>query len=132
VPELQGVGHIALTVTDVQRSADFYSRLFDAETLFSGEDDVGPLTICASPAVMFGFRMHKSTGAADRFDPARVGLDHFGIHVADREQLEAWQARLNEQGVMNSGIVEDQYGLHLNAKDPDNIALEFFCAPPQS
>jgi glyoxylase I family protein len=131
MPELQGVGHIALTVTDVKRSVDFYNRLFDTETIVSGEDEVGPLAISASPTVMFGFRSHQSTGEADRFDPARVGLDHFGFHVAGREQLEAWRARLDEQGVTNSGIVEDQYGLHLNAKDPDNIALEFFYAPPQ-
>ncbi len=132
VPDLQGVGHIALTVTDAKRSADFYNRLFDAETVLSLEDEVGPLTICVSPAVMFGFRTHQSTREADRFDPARVGLDHLGFHVADREQLEAWKARLDEQGVTNSGIVEDQSGLHLNAKDPDNIALEFFYTPPQS
>ena len=65
------------------------------------------------------------------FDPGRVGLDHLGFHVADRQQLEAWRARLDEQGVTNSGIIEDQSGLHLNAKDPDNIALEFFYMPTQ-
>ena len=37
--------------------------------------------------------------------------------------------RLDEQGVTNSGIIEDESGLHLNAKDPDNIALEFFYMP---
>ena len=31
----------------------------------------------------------------------------------------------------NSGIIEDENGLHLNAKDPDNIALEFFYMPPE-
>jgi glyoxylase I family protein len=131
VPELQGVGHIALTVTDPKRSADFYNRLFDAQTVLTVEDEIGPLTICVSPAMMFGFRTHPSTGEADRFDPARIGLDHLGFHVADRQQLEAWRVRLDEQGVTNSGIIEDETGLHLNAKDPDNIALEFFYMPPQ-
>jgi glyoxylase I family protein len=131
VPELQGVGHIALTVTDPMRSAAFYNRLFDAQTLLTVEDDIGPLTICVSPVMMFAFRTHPSTGEADRFDPARVGLDHLGFHVADRQQLEAWQVRLDEQGVTNSGIMEDENGMHLNAKDPDNIALEFFYMPQQ-
>jgi glyoxylase I family protein len=132
VPELQGVGHIALTVTDGRRSTDFYNRLFDTETVLTTEDEFGPLTISASPSIMFGFRTHATTGEADRFDAARVGLDHFGFHVADPEQLEAWRARLDEQGVPNSGIVEDAYGLHLNFRDPDDIALEFFCAMPES
>ena len=112
MPELQGVGHVALTVTDPKQSADFYNRLFDAQTVLTVEDDIGPLTICASPAMMFGFRTHPSTGEADRFDPARVGLDHLGFHVADRQQLEAWRVRLDEQGVANSGIIEDENGLH--------------------
>jgi glyoxylase I family protein len=132
VPELQGVGHIALTVTDGRRSADFYNRLFDTQTVLTTEDEFGPFMISASPSIMFGFRTHATTGGADRFDAARVGLDHFGFHVADPEQLEAWRARLDEQGVPNSGIVEDAYGLHLNFRDPDDIALEFFCAMPES
>ena len=132
MPGLQGVGHVALTVTDPKRSADSYNRLFDAQTVLTVEDEIGPLTICVSPAMMFGFRTHPSTGEADGFDPARVGLDHLGFHVADRQQLEAWQVRLDEQGVANSGIIEDEGGLHLNAKDPDNIALEFFYSPHRS
>jgi glyoxylase I family protein len=77
-------------------------------------------------------RTHPSTGGGDRFDPARVGLDHLGFDMADRKQLEAWRVRLDEQSVTNSGIIEDENSLHLNAKDPDNIALEFFYMPSQS
>jgi catechol 2,3-dioxygenase-like lactoylglutathione lyase family enzyme len=119
-------------VTDVKRTADFYTRLFDAEVLMSVEDDVGAFILCASPAIMFGFRTHPTSRDDDRFDPARVGLDHLGFDVASREELERWKQRLDEQGVTNSGIVEDQFGWHLNAKDPDSIAIEFFCAaqPP--
>jgi catechol 2,3-dioxygenase-like lactoylglutathione lyase family enzyme len=127
MPELQGVGHVALTVTDVKRSADFYNRLFETETVFDGEDEYGPMMVNASSSMMFGFRRHSATGDADRFDPARVGLDHFGLHVADRRKLEEWRDRLDQQGVAHSGIVEDPHGLHLSFKDPDNIALEFFC-----
>ena len=61
MPELQGVGHVALTVTDPRRSADFYNRS-DAQTVVTVEDEIGPLTICVSPAMMFGFRTHPSTG----------------------------------------------------------------------
>lgn len=131
MPGIQGVGHVALTVTDVERAAGFYSKLFDAEVIMSGEDAHGPLMICASPAIMFGFRKHAATGDVDRFDPARVGLDHVGFHVDSREELEQWQARLDDQGIANSGIEEDQFGAHLNAKDPDDIAIEFFFAAPQ-
>jgi catechol 2,3-dioxygenase-like lactoylglutathione lyase family enzyme len=130
--EIQGVGHVSLTVTDLERAVAFYSKLFDAEVIMSGEDAHGPLTICASPSIMFGFRHHSSTSPEDRFDPARVGLDHVGFHVDSRDDLERWKERLDEQGVINSGIEDDQFGAHLNARDPDNIAIEFFAAAPSS
>jgi glyoxylase I family protein len=41
MPELQGVGHIALTVTDGARSADFYNRLFDTQTVISVRTNLG-------------------------------------------------------------------------------------------
>jgi glyoxylase I family protein len=130
MPGIQGVGHVSLTVTDLERAVAFYSKLFDAEVIMSGEDAHGPLTICASPAIMFGFRKHSNTSAEDRFDAARVGLDHVGFHVESREELERWTERLNEQGIPNSGIEDDQFGAHLNVKDPDDIAIEFFAAAP--
>lgn len=126
MPSAQGIGHIMLTVTDVERSAAFYNRLLDGKTVLSATDDAGPLTVCVGPALMVGFRTHRTTDEKDEFDPARVGLDHIGIHVQSRAELDDWQRRLDEQGVLHSSIVEDQFGVHLNAKDPDNIAIEFF------
>lgn len=131
MPEAPGIGHVALTVSDVKRSADFYNRIFDTQTVLEVEDEFGPFVVNASPSFVLGFRTHATTAGSDRFEPARIGLDHCGFHVADREQLEGWRARLDEQGVTHSGIVEDQHGLHLNFKDPDDIALEFFCPAPQ-
>jgi hypothetical protein len=47
---------------------------------------------------MFGLRRQQSTDEAGRFDPARVELDHFGFHLADRQQLEAWRAPPERRG----------------------------------
>ena len=43
-----------------------------------------------------------------------------------RAELEKWQAHFDENSVESSGIVESPFGLHLSAKDPDKIPLEFF------
>ena len=63
MPGIQGVGHVSLTVTDLERQLAFYGKLFDAEVevIMSGEDAHGPLTICASPSITFAFRKHSST-----------------------------------------------------------------------
>jgi hypothetical protein len=43
--------------------------------------------------------------------------------------LVVWEARLNDLGVANGGIVDAPYGSGLSFRDPDNIALEFFSPP---
>lgn len=121
-----GIGHITLSVTDVDKSAEFYNRVFDLQTILVDEDQYGRFALCAGSAFMVGLRGHPSTPATDGFDPFRVGLDHFGVHVESKEEMENWVKHLDECNVTHSGLVESPYGLHINAKDPDKIAIEFF------
>jgi catechol 2,3-dioxygenase-like lactoylglutathione lyase family enzyme len=127
MPAQQGVSHVALTVTDAARSADLYARLFDGQIVFDDTDDVGPIKVLvAASSLMLGFRTHAKTKGKDTFDPARVGLDHIAFAVSDETELEKWQSKLDELGVKHSGIQQSPFGLHLNAKDPDNIQIEWF------
>jgi catechol-2,3-dioxygenase len=119
--------HIALTVTDLDRSATWYADLFGGQEVFRGTDDVGEVVIYAiADTLLLGLRRHETTTADDRFSYARCGLDHFGMHVTDRDDLEKWRSKLEERGIEHSGIIESPVGVHLNFKDPDGIALEVF------
>ena len=131
MPQHLGFGHVTLTVTDIDRSADFYNRVFSAQTVDASSDAVGPYAICMGPSFMLGLRKHPSTADDDAFEFARVGLDHMGVHVENQEDLEKWRAHLDEQGIVSSGPVSSPYGLHLHIKDPDGIATEFFAPNPQ-
>ncbi|MFJ7066565.1 VOC family protein [Streptomyces sp. NPDC101115] len=132
MPEIAGIGHVTLTVSDVKRSAEFYNRLLDTQTVLDIEDEFGPFMAVASPVVIIGFRTHEATNPSDAFDPTRVGLDHLAFHVADQAAIEAWEARLDEQEIAHSDVVEDPSGgIHLNFKDPDTIALEFYLPAQQ-
>jgi catechol 2,3-dioxygenase-like lactoylglutathione lyase family enzyme len=68
----------------------------------------------------------------DEFDEHRTGLDHLEFVVAEREDLAAWAARLDEMGVVRSGVKELNYTANsmLTFRDPDNIQLEFFWRAP--
>lgn len=127
MPSAKGFSHIALTVTDAQRSGDFYGALFGVEAM-DASDAISPFQICVADGLMIGFRAHPGA-AGDAFDHNRVGLDHLAFVVEDATELDAWQAKLTELGAENSGIVEDPAGLHLNARDPDGIAIEFYVPP---
>lgn len=126
MPQQQGFGHVTLTVTDLERSAEFYNRVFGSQTVDSAEDQHGPYIICAGQGFMVGLRKHQQTPENDSFHFERVGLDHMGMHVESKAELEKWQTHFDENRVENSGIVESPYGLHLQVKDPDQIAIELF------
>ena len=65
----------------------------------------------------------------EEFDEPRVGLDHFALQVADRDELERWLEHLDGCTVRNSAIVDAQWGPTVVLRDPDNIQLELFVHP---
>ena len=126
--------HVALTVTNLEVSREWYRRLLGAEPVL--DEDVPALpgrhqgyhhTIFAlSGGPLIALHEHAATGRDDRFDELRPGLDHVGLGCADRSELERWQARLDELGIGHGGIAEDAHGFSLSFRDPDNIALELW------
>lgn len=125
MPDLRGFAHVALSVTDSKRSADFYGKLLDGQ-IIDASDGISPFHVCIAGGLVIGFRAHAGTAAGSAFDHERVGLDHVAFAVGSMDELEQWRARLEEFGVKNSGIQTDPAGTHLNARDPDNIAIEFY------
>ena len=82
---------------------------------------------------------HHDSNTGDLFGETRTGLDHVGLTVPTRRDLEAWQDHLDANGVVRadaadkpltqSPIADEPYGSVLVFRDPDNIQLEMF-APP--
>lgn len=125
------LGHVAVTVTDLERSTQWYSALFGSEPVLDEDEEGGTYhhTVWAlDGGQLFGIHLHKSPGSGS-FDEHNAGLDHVGFGCASRADLQKWEGRLNELGVQNGGIVDAHYGSGLSFRDPDGIALEFF-APP--
>jgi glyoxylase I family protein len=120
------VHHIRLTVTDVDRSRRFYTEVLNFEyitDLPSGillTNGVVGLGISPSPAP-------DRAPANDRFDEARVGLDHLSFQVESREAIEQAIATLDARGVPHGEIKDlgEGTGIYVLAfRDPDNIQLE--------
>ncbi len=74
--------HVHIAVTDLDRSADFYSTLFATEPAVVKDDYVK--WMLDDPAVNFAI----STRAG------RNGVDHLGLQVDTDEEVEAIEARL--------------------------------------
>jgi glyoxylase I family protein len=130
MPEFPTITHVALTVTDLGRSVQWYEALFGSKPVL--DEDTGPfrhVVWLLGGQTLVGLHQFPDLSSAEPFNERRVGLDHLAFACATRKELEAWEARLNELGVANGGVVDAGYGSGLSFRDPDNIALEFF-APP--
>ncbi len=131
MPEPPAIAHVTLTVHDLERSVEWYERLFDTEIVV----DEGPGPFRRAVWLVGGqtlIGMHQFPDLTDNlpFDERRIGLDHVAFACSNRIDLEAWLVKLDGLGIANGGIVEADYGCGLSFRDPDNIALEFF-APPR-
>lgn len=134
--------HIALTVTDLDASIAWYEQVFDLTYQMEEPHQGGTGKVLADDAWQLMIVLHRhDTNAGERFGEIRTGLDHVGLAVPTRADLEAWQTRLEELGVVRaaaadrpctqSPIADRPYGSVLVFRDPDNIQLEMF-APPNS
>lgn len=144
--QLEPVHHIRLTVTDVQRSRDFYTEVLGFDVAMDGPpaaDD--PLYVMAvenlqggvvltNGSMLLGLRPvdeeHKACG--DQFDPFRVGLDHLSFSVRHRDALEAAASMLDERAVPHGEVTDlPVFGISvLSLRDPDGIQLELTAPLP--
>ena len=128
--DFPSMNHLALTVTDLDVSIDWYQRLFDVAPAMDEEANgyrhvVFPL----AGGQLFGLHTLPLTQPDDVFQELRAGLDHVAFGCGSRDELEGWATRLDELGIAHGEIVDAHFGSGLAFRDPDNIALEFF-APP--
>ena len=126
-----GLQHVAITVTDLERSTAWYSRLFGADPVLDEDEESGTFhhtVFVLDGGMLFGLHTHTAGDSGDQADETRTGLDHIGFALAGTAELEQWRGRLDELGIAHGGIKKAHYGSAVSFRDPDNIALEFFIA----
>jgi glyoxylase I family protein len=125
VPTFTSIHHIALTVSDADVSAAWYCDLLGLSEVLRGDDEAVSFRVLAGSGVMLGVRQYRAH-RADRFSEFRTGLDHVAIGVPTRAELDAWQERLEERGVVFSPIADTPIGSVIVFRDPDGIQLELW------
>ena len=124
MPDFGGVDHASFSVTDLDRSHPFYTEVLGFVMLM----DLGDtrLYLYGKTGFVLGLHRHDASGGRP-FSELSTGLDHISFAV-DKEDMAAWEERFDAMGVTYTPIREMEFGCHLNFRDPDNIALEFFVA----
>ena len=125
------IAHVRLTVTDIERSRQFYDSVFGWPVLIESPDSADAATrevlgflfggvIYDLGVTLIGLR----PVANDRFHEDRCGLDHLAFRVASKAELDDAAAHLDELGVEHEPIKDIGPSYILEFRDPDNIALE--------
>lgn len=124
------IGHIHLTVSDLDRSIDFYRNILGFEiTQFYGKEAV------FLSAGNYHHHIGLNTWAGKGASPApfgHTGLYHFAICLPDRKELARVVKRLYEvnykiEGASDHGVSESIY-----LRDPDNNGIEIYRDRPES
>jgi glyoxylase I family protein len=138
--ETSGLHHLRLTVTNLERSKEFYSEVLgfqiaaespgspDDPAVRNDPDQLYGGVVFLTNGMLLGLRPVAST--EDRFDSERVGLDHLSFTVASRADLEQAAQRLDDKGIPH-GEVRDlpDFGIAiLSFSDPDGVHLELTAA----
>ena len=127
----RSIAHVRLTVTDIERSRQFYESVFGWPVLIEAPESADAATREAL-GFLFGGVIYDLGGtlvglrpvAADRFHEDRCGLDHLAFRVASKAELDDAAAHLDALGVDHEPIKDIGPSFILEFRDPDNIALE--------
>jgi catechol 2,3-dioxygenase-like lactoylglutathione lyase family enzyme len=133
--------HLALTVTDLDSSVQWYGDVFGVQPVLDvpHQGGVGRILADADRQLMIALHHHDTNDGALCKETV-TGLDHAGFAVGSRADLEQWQDHLEAHGVIRadtadkpltqSPIADEPYASVLVFRDQDNIQLELF-APAQ-
>ena len=131
------LNHLALTVSDVDASVEWYGAVFGITFRMDVPHPGGVGKVMTDDAWELGIVLHHhDANDGAEFRETVTGLDHVGLVVPTRADLEAWQDHLEALGVVRadaadkpltqSPIADEPYGSVLVFRDPDNIQLELF------
>ena len=133
--ELGAIHHIRLTVTNIERSREFYTELLGFQIAAEAPASHDPKSDPSYPVLWGGVVMARGNyllglrpvaEQGDSFDENRVGLDHLSFNVESRAAMDAAIKVLDERGVTHGEVRElTSFGICvLPFRDPDNIQLE--------
>lgn len=129
------IHHLRLTVTDVERSRQFYTGLLGFDVAVESPPPDDP-TAAETFKILFGgivmvranllMGLRPMAPSGDRFDADRVGLDHLSFSVDSRDDLEHAVKLFDEAGVTHGQITSlPSFGIDvLSFEDPDGVQLE--------
>lgn len=124
-PELAGIHHVKIPVTDLARSLRWYREVFGFRVTIEFPDDDGVLRGVGGTMPGLGdavVALRENPKAAQ----GCAGFDPVGFGIADRADAESWAAYLDTLGIRHSPVIEASKGWLLVFNDPDGLELHLY------
>ena len=128
---LSGVNHIALLTKDMDRFIRFYQEAFDAKVVRDTPNHGGNpgermvVMSLGGPSAFNVFQVPGNTQAEVQTPMyGRGRIDHFGLNVSSREELEEARQRLIKLGASDGTVTEFGSALSVFFRDPDGLEAE--------
>jgi catechol 2,3-dioxygenase-like lactoylglutathione lyase family enzyme len=125
MPELAGIHHVKMPVTDLDRSRDWYGRVLGFKVTYEFQDADGVVRGVAGEVPGLGDSMlclRVNSQAAQGCQ----GFDPVSFAVPDRADIETWAAHLDTLGIPHSPVIEASIGWLLVFNDPDGLDLHLY------
>jgi catechol 2,3-dioxygenase-like lactoylglutathione lyase family enzyme len=113
-----GLTHLALAVEDLQRTAEFYQRVFDMEIMYREKDFLQLTTPGTNDIIVFEKRKSTSIGKSG-------GISHFGFRMRNANDIKRIEKKIKDAG----GRIKDQGEFvpgspYIFFFDPDGYEIE--------
>ncbi len=120
----QGIGHIVLNVSDVERSARFYTEIVGFQLARMRPDKSGAFLTCG--VVHHNLALFKAPAGAQPAKKGQIGLNHFAFEVGSYDDLQSAHARLIAAGAIIDHIVDHGMTRSVYFLDPDGLMMELY------
>ena len=129
--EIQGINHIGIRVTRLERARSFYEQL--GFVFVAGPIGPEPVAVMKHPSgVVINFILNADSGVADNVlmdvPQKHPGYTHMALDVSD---IEAVETQLNNLGIRitEGPVTLPDGGVMLFIRDQDNNVIEFHNNP---
>jgi catechol 2,3-dioxygenase len=119
------VGAVHLTVSDLERSLDYYRSSIGLRVLDSGDGE-------ASLGAGDGELLHLVEEPGARPADGYTGLFHFALLVPERADLAGWLRHASRDRVSLTGASDHYVSEALYLRDPDHHGIEIYADRPRS